>query len=141
MSLRPVVHNTRGNVELSQAGGSFHAIDPSSCLALTISSNNPLVLWRKTRLRIRLHVRALPPLTLGQLILTSPLPPTHQHSNTTPLGLGACQPRTKLMNYMMTLSAPLQSNLTRLFRQRFRRIHWTLQTYPRMMRRNIPRSP
>ena len=113
-----------------------HSVNPS-CLALTTSSNNPPVLSRKTLSRIRSHRRARVPLTLGQLSLTSPLPSTRLHSNMTPLDSGACLPRPDLSSCMMTLLAPLRSNLRR---RRFRRIHSTLQTYPRMTRRNIPRS-
>ena len=82
----PARDNNAGKA--GEAAVQYHCINPS-CLALMISSNNPLALWRKIHLRIRLHVRVLAPLTHGRLTLTSPLPSTRLHSNMTPLDSGA----------------------------------------------------
>jgi hypothetical protein len=112
----------------------------SSCLASTISCNNPHALWRKIRSKTPSHALGL--LTLGQVTPISQRPSVLLLSNMmTPDSVVFLLPPRKLLSYMTTLLAPLLSNHTPMTCRQLLRIHWTQRTYPQMTKPNFPRNP
>ena len=84
-----------------EAACQHHSVDPSSwqCLALTISSNIPLVLRIKPHFRIRTRVRcpgSPDPWSRSNYTHQSAAPDSLAFEYTTTLGLKMCLPRRKL---------------------------------------------